>query len=118
MTAPFFVEIDLSTEPLNRLTRKIKGYTDLGRIVGRAWPVLFTFESAVRERHFHEHLTAADIRWPVASTVRPRMVDHRVEGNMPGPAEAVWWPHRYQCGRVRLIDLDALAQDRPVHRRR
>jgi hypothetical protein len=77
VTVPFFVEIDLSTEPLNRLTDKISRYTDLARVTGHAWPVLFTLESASREQHLHQRLTDAGVHWHIAITVRPRMIDHR-----------------------------------------
>lgn len=107
-SVPFFAEIDLSTEPLNRLTRKIGGYIDLARTTGHAWPILFTLESPLRERHLHERLTDAGVRWPVATTVRPRMVDHRAPTGQPSPAEDVWWPHRHPRGLVRLADLDRL----------
>jgi predicted transcriptional regulator len=105
VTVPFFVEIDLSTEPIRRLTDKIGRYADLARVTGHAWPVLFTLESASRERHLHQRLTDAGVHWPIATTVRPRMVGHRANSDEAGPADAVWWPHRRQGALVRLADL-------------
>ena len=105
VTVSFFVEIDLSTESLDRLTDKIDRYIDLGRVTKQRWPVLFTVESPRRERHFHQRLTDAGIRWPVATTVRPRIIDHRTPATQSSPAEAVWWPHRHAGSLVRLADL-------------
>ncbi|GAA0731472.1 hypothetical protein GCM10010199_47940 [Dactylosporangium roseum] len=48
-TVPFFLEYDTGTErPLSRLVDKLDGYTDLARVTGRVWPVLFWLHSAGR----------------------------------------------------------------------
>jgi hypothetical protein len=96
---PFFLEYDLGTErPLSRLVDKIHGYHDLADVTGRFWPVLFWLPSPLRERHLHQELTAAGVRYPVATAV------HR-EANGINPAEASWWLHRAAVAPLRLADL-------------
>jgi Replication-relaxation len=102
---PFFLEFDAGTErPLSRLVEKIDGYVGLARVTGHVWPVLFSLHSAVRERHLHQQLAAAGIRYPVATLARDRT-------NGATPAEAVWWPHRHHGTLRRLVDLDVPGRD-------
>jgi hypothetical protein len=56
LEVPFFVEIDLHTEPLWKLVDKLDGYAALAHATGRVWPVLFWLTSPLRERHLHHQL--------------------------------------------------------------
>jgi hypothetical protein len=92
----FFLEYDTGTErPLSRLVYKLDGYTDLAKVVGRVWPVLFWLPNPARERHLHQHLTDVGIRYPVATAVHDT-------GNPAGP---VWWLHRRPGEPLQLADL-------------
>lgn len=94
----FFLEFDLGTErPLTRLADKIDGYVDLVRVTKRWWPVLFYLPSAARERHLHDELSRAGVRYPVATAV------HRL--GRENPAGPVWWVHRRPGAGVRLVDV-------------
>ncbi|WP_434742461.1 replication-relaxation family protein [Micromonospora sp. SH-82] len=96
---PFFLEYDTGTErPLSRLVDKLDGYHELAHATGHVWPVLFSLHSAARERHLHQQLSAAGIRYPVATTVHHDDTDTR-------PAQAVWWRHRHPGPPLRLADL-------------
>jgi hypothetical protein len=97
---PFFVEFDNNTMPLWRLFDKIDSYQTLAKMYQRAWPVLFSLHSAVRERHLHQELSEAGFRYPVATTVRD---DAAQAGRCP--AEAVWWLHRHGGALLCLADL-------------
>jgi hypothetical protein len=92
----FFLEFDLG--PLSRLVDKLHGYHDLAHATGRCWPVLFSLPSPVRQRHLHQELTAAGIRYPVATAVHADVTG-------TSPAEAVWWLHRADVTPLRLADL-------------
>ncbi len=99
-SVPFFLEYDTGTErPLSRLADKIDGYLDLTRVTGRVWPVLFWLPSQARERHLHQHLSQAGIRYPVATAV------HRTASGGGHPAGPVWWLHRHPGAPRRLADL-------------
>ena len=93
---PFFLEYDTGTErPMSRLVDKLDGYLDLARVIGRVWPVLFWIPNPERERHLHHELTAAGVRYPVATAVHDA-------GN---PAQAVWWLHRRVGAPLALAEL-------------
>lgn len=96
-TVAFFLEYDTGTEPLGTLVAKLDGYERLARVTGNRWPVLFSLHSAVREQHLHRQLSAAGIRYPVATLNRAEPVSD--------PAEAVWWLHRHDGPLVPLVDL-------------
>ena len=92
----FFLEYDTGTErPISRLVDKTDGYVDLARVTRQVWPVLFWLPSPARERHLHEELTDAGVRYPVATATHDA-------GN---PAEAVWWLFRRDGQRLRLAEL-------------
>ncbi|MDG6100512.1 replication-relaxation family protein [Dactylosporangium aurantiacum] len=98
-SVPFFLEFDTGTErPLTRLVDKLDGYFDLARVTRRVWPVLFWLPSQARERHLHQHLSQAGVRYPVATAV------HRAAGG-GHPAGPVWWLHRHPGAPRRLADL-------------
>jgi Replication-relaxation len=99
-TVPFFTEFDNNSMPLGRLVDKIDGYVALARVYQRVWPVLFSLHSAARERHLHQELADAGIRYPVATTARDKATQAA-----RSPAEAVWWLHRHDGGLLQLIDL-------------
>jgi hypothetical protein len=100
LEVPFFVEIDLHTEPLWKLVDKLDGYAALAHATGRVWPVLFWLTSPLRERHLHHQLSEAGIVYPVATGVR----DDPARAGL-SPAEQVWWQHRRAGGLRRLADL-------------
>ncbi|WP_433209360.1 replication-relaxation family protein [Dactylosporangium sp. CS-047395] len=89
----FFVEYDTGTEPLPVLVDKMRRYVDLSGVTGRRWPVLFALQSPRRELHLHQRLTDVGSRYPVATTAEE------------DPAGAVWWRHRREGPRTRLIDI-------------
>ncbi|NJP30585.1 replication-relaxation family protein [Micromonospora thermarum] len=104
---PFFLEYDLGTErPLSRLVDKLHGYRELAHVTGRIWPVLFWLPSPARERHLHQELTAAGIRYPVATAVHAEVTGIN-------PADAVWWQYRSDRAPVRLADLPAAGSGTP-----
>jgi hypothetical protein len=112
---PFFVEIDLSTEDLPRLARKIGAYEKWARATGNVWPVLFWLTSTTRETHLQDRLHAQPLSVPVATGVASRT-------HLPGtgPAYAVWWLHRAGhwlghtgAGRLTLADLAGTVTNRP-----
>jgi hypothetical protein len=104
---PFFVEHDTGTErPVRRLVDKLDGYTDLARVTGLVWPVLFWLPTTARERHLHQRLTEARVRMPVATAVR----DDAARVGL-SPAEAVWWLHRHDGALLRLVDLADVVAD-------
>ncbi|WP_238006129.1 replication-relaxation family protein [Dactylosporangium sp. AC04546] len=96
---PFFLEYDTGTEPLSVLVAKLAGYAQLADVTSQRWPVLFSLHSSVREANLHRQLTANDVRYPVATTVREAA---DVSGS---PADAVWWRHRREGPLTRLIDI-------------
>lgn len=93
---PFFLEYDTGTErPIGRLVDKLDGYVDLARATSRVWPVLFWLPSAARERHLHQEITAAGVRYPMATGLH-----HEHD-----PASAVWRSRDRPAARIRLADL-------------
>jgi hypothetical protein len=106
-TLPFFVEFDNNSMQLGRLVDKIDGYVALARTYNKIWPVLFSLHSAARERHLHQELAEAGIRYPTATTAR----DEAAAAGR-SPADAVWWLHRHNGGLLRLADLANTVVDR------
>lgn len=104
-TVPFFVEIDLGTEPLVVLIRKAANYDRRARAADWAWPVLVWLPSPLRERHLHEVLARATgpLRVPIATATTPtngpsgETPGAAATGGSPGPAVwegpagPVWW---------------------------
>lgn len=105
-TVSFFLEYDTGTETVGRLVDKISGYEALAGVYQRVWPVLFSLHSAIRERHLHQQLSAAGVRYPIATTARD---DSQLAGR--SPAESVWWLHRHDGGLLGLTDLAATVVD-------
>ena len=110
---PFWLEMDLGTEPVPRVAGKLAGYADLAG-TRHAFPVLFWLPSAVREANLHTHLARVGIPAGVtvatatADTTNPADTadsgDSADSADSGGPAGAVWrLPDR--PGRVRLADL-------------
>ncbi|MFF5293007.1 replication-relaxation family protein [Paractinoplanes globisporus] len=94
-TVPFWLEADLGTETLTRVTGKLAGYAALPP--ARAYPVLFWLPTTARETHLHAHLTRNGL--PDALIVATAVAD---TGDLAGP---VWWVAGYDGGRVRLANL-------------
>jgi hypothetical protein len=100
---PFWLEVDLGTEPLRRVAGKLTGYAALPP--RRAYPVLFWLTSPAREANLHTHLNRAGV--PNGVTVATATVHHDADlADGPGPAGAVWQVVG-QAGRVSLADLAA-----------
>ncbi|GFJ84954.1 hypothetical protein Phou_091340 [Phytohabitans houttuyneae] len=101
---PFWVEVDLGTEPLRRVAGKLGGYAALPP--RRAYPVLFWLTSTTREANLHAHLSRDGV--PDGLSVATAAADHATDAG--GPAGAVWRlvgrPER-----VSLADLGAPVTD-------
>ena len=80
----FYLEHDTGTEALTVLTdTKLRGYQELQRRGGPAWPVLFSLHSATREAHLHQRLAGIRRAVPIATSARDRLAGR-------SPAEAIW----------------------------
>ncbi|GAA0460150.1 hypothetical protein Aca07nite_42150 [Actinoplanes capillaceus] len=96
----FYLEYDTGSEPLTTLIAKVDGYRELAHVTGRSYPVLFWLHSSVRELHLHQRLTAAGVRYPVATAA----VDAAGQ-QAASPTDRQWLMHRFSTGRQRLVDL-------------
>jgi hypothetical protein len=65
------------------------------------WPVLFWLPSARRELHLHNLITSTG---RPRATVATASVDHAAATGR-SPADAVWWLHGRDGGRLRLSQL-------------
>jgi Replication-relaxation len=99
-TVPFWLEMDLGTEPLSRVAGKLSGYANLGP--RRAYPVLFWLPGTVRETNLHAHLARDGVLDGV--TVATAADDHAA--GTGGPAGPVWRVYG-RPGRVPLSDVPA-----------
>ncbi|WP_433615320.1 replication-relaxation family protein [Dactylosporangium sp. CA-139114] len=101
---PFWLEMDLGTEPLPRVADKLTGYAALGP--RRAYPVVFWLPTAAREANLHAMWARTGI--PDGVRVATGADDHAAAHG--GPAGAVW-----RCpgdpARVSLADLPATTGD-------
>jgi hypothetical protein len=75
----FFLECDLGTEPLTRLTAKLPGYARLAAGGGPRYPVLFWLPGTDREAHLQRLLRQSPPSVPVATATH--------DGDPAGP---VW----------------------------
>jgi hypothetical protein len=98
----FFAEIDLGTETLDRLVRKVDAYTELARASGIITPVLFHLTSQHREYRLHQHLGTPAV--PVATTT--------ADIAALDPTGSVWLLTGQHTTRIRLADLPPTRQDR------
>lgn len=89
--APFWVEVDLGTEPLRRVAGKLTGYAALPP--RRAYPVLFWLTSTTREANLHAHLSRTGVPDGVTVATAP--------AEAGAPAGAVW----RVVGRSRRVSL-------------
>jgi hypothetical protein len=80
-TVGLFLECDLGTENLTRLTAKLDGYTRLARAGGPNYPVLFWLPTRQRETNLQQLLRTRDLMVPVATAT------HDTD-----PAGPVWLP--------------------------
>ena len=64
----FFLEYDTGTEPLARVAKKLRGYSDLAVTDGVTTPVLIWTSGATREANLHRALRTAMGPVPVATT--------------------------------------------------
>ncbi len=94
---PFFVEVDLGTEDLPRLTAKITAYETWSERTGHVWPVLYWLGSPRREHHLHQRLTARPTCIPIATATRTANdQDHGsplATGRACEPAGPIWRLH-------------------------
>jgi hypothetical protein len=102
-TVPFWLEVDLGTEPLRRVAAKLTGYAALGP--RRAYPVLFWLTNTSRETNLHAQVTRGAA--PDAVTVATAASDHAATHG--GPAGPVW----RVAGRPGRVALPALAASVP-----
>jgi hypothetical protein len=98
---PFWVEVDLGTEPLRRVAGKLTGYAALPP--RRAYPVLFWLTSTAREANLHAQLS----RTGVPDGVRVATAAADVAAGPAGPV----WRVVGRPGRVSLADLGAPVAD-------
>jgi hypothetical protein len=101
---PFWLEMDLGTEPLVRVAAKLTGYATLGP--RRAYPVLIWLPGTVREANLHALLTRAGA--PGGVIVATAADDHAA--GYGGPSGPVWRVHG-DPGRVPLSDLPVPVPD-------
>ncbi|MDQ1250257.1 MAG: replication-relaxation family protein [Actinomycetota bacterium] len=94
-TVGLFLEVDLGTEDLPRVTAKLAAYARLARSGGPRYPVLFWLPGRQREINLRRHLESTHVEVPVATATHDR-----------DPADAVWLPAD-AWRRVRLTDLDS-----------
>jgi hypothetical protein len=102
---PFWLEMDLGTEALQRVADKLTGYAALGP--RRAYPVLFWLPTAAREVNLHALLSRAGV--PGGGTVVATAADDHAAAN-GGPAGAVW-RHPGDPARVTLAGLPGATGD-------
>lgn len=100
---PFWLEMDLGSEPLARVAGKLPGYANLGP--RRAYPVLFWLPNTVREANLHALLSRTGV--PDGMTVATAAADHAAHS---GPAGPVWRVHGHPA-RVTLSDLPTSTVD-------
>lgn len=100
---PFWLEMDLGSEPLARVAGKLSGYADLGP--RRAYPVLFWLPGTTREANLHSLLSRVGV--PDGVTVATAAADHAAHS---GPAGPVWRTYGHP-GRIALSDLPAPTVD-------
>lgn len=92
-TVGWFLEADMNTEPLARVTAKLDRYARLIRRGGPRYPVLFWLGGEQREENLHRLLRGRRGEVPIATAT-----------HASDPAEAVWLPGG-ATGRVRLVEL-------------
>ncbi|MDG4834810.1 replication-relaxation family protein [Solwaraspora sp. WMMD1047] len=80
-TVGWFLEVDMGTEPLTRVSAKLEGYERLAASGGPAYPVLFWLPNADRESHLQQMLRGTLPQVPVATATHEK-----------DPADAVWLP--------------------------
>lgn len=101
---PFWLEMDLGTEPLARLAAKLTAYAHLGP--RHAYPVLFWLPTTARETHLHALLARSAV--PGGLTVATAADDAAAEPG--GPAGPVWRVHGHP-DRMALHDLPMTTVD-------
>ncbi|MEU0558467.1 replication-relaxation family protein [Dactylosporangium sp. NPDC006015] len=101
---PFWLEMDLGTEALQRVADKLSGYAALGP--RRAYPVLFWLPTAAREANLHAYLSRAGV--PGEVTVATAADDYAATNG--GPAGVVW-RRPGDPARVTLTDLPGTTGD-------
>jgi hypothetical protein len=103
-TVPFWLEMDLGTEPLARVAAKLTGYANVGP--RRVYPVLFWLPGTAREANHHALLSRAGV--PDGVTVATATDDHAA--GTGGPAGPVWRVYG-RPGRVALSDVPVSVPD-------
>ncbi len=89
-----FLELDLGTEPLGRLTRKLTGYSMAARTDDAPDLLLFCFPSPAREAHARKVLSSVGI-----TTVTSQLELHK-----SGALEDIWLPLQSQT-RYSLLEV-------------
>ncbi|MEU1808405.1 replication-relaxation family protein [Micromonospora aurantiaca (nom. illeg.)] len=101
---PFWLEMDLGTEALQRVADKLTGYAALGP--RRAYPVLFWLPTAAREANLHALWSRTGI--PDGVVVATGADDYAAANGGPG---AVVWRCPGDPARVTLADVPATTGD-------
>jgi hypothetical protein len=101
---PFWLEMDLGTEPLARVAAKLTGYANVGP--RRTYPVLFWLPGTVREANLHALLSRTGV--PDGVTAATATDDHAA--GTGGPAGPVWRVYG-RTGRVALSDVPVSVPD-------
>lgn len=103
---PFWLEMDLGTEPLSRVAGKLDGYVHLAG-TRHGFPVLFWLPSAIREANLHAHLARTQL--PTGVVVATGAADHAADHG--GPAGPVWHLAGQPAARRTLAQLPAHLPD-------
>ncbi|MFB9319793.1 replication-relaxation family protein [Cryptosporangium minutisporangium] len=93
----FFLELDRGTEPISRLTDKLRSYRRLHAEGGPQYPILFALPSRAREQNLHRRLTARLDPGLTVATTSPE--------SGPDPAGPVWRLAGNGRHRLRLAEL-------------
>ncbi len=102
---PFWLEMDLGTEVLRRVTGKLTGYAQLAG-TRRGYPVLFWLPTTNREHNLHNLLSRTGV--PDGVSVATGTAEHAA--GTGGPAGSVWRVAGH-VGRVALADLPVSGVD-------
>lgn len=105
---PFWLEMDLGTETLQRVADKLTGYAALGP--SRAYPVLFWLPTSAREANLHTLLSRNRDPGPDTGAVSVATAADDYAAANGGPAGPVW-RRPGDLARVALADLPGTVGD-------
>jgi hypothetical protein len=106
----FYLEHDRGTMDHQRLAAKLQPYQRLRTDGGPDYPILFSFPTRTRERHFHRHLTdAADHR--LAATLANLTIATSARDHVNGPYQTAGTIWRLVCNGGHRLTLAQLPAD-------